>query len=656
MTARFATAPIGPDLLAPSDGAGMLVTTAADALSLARIARSDVALDAGTAGAEFVFYGEAASVNARVGVVTPAASLAAALGADAGTIGWNLATGEVIGAGFVLASGLPTVDKGNIVGLLADFTAGTLAFFHGATQVASVAMSAGERHFAVSLASTEAGDLVCAVNAGQWQALSAAAQAGWSAPDAAISTVRLSDLDWLSTTTDAPANTRWEGVIDAAGITTLAELGFWAWGGNASMQGDAAQCRVMDPDGLLDALALGDASGVPVEMRQADADGSLASSTAVARFVLDRIEIEGDGHKRVLLRDAHDDLDLPLSRSQFLPNIPALAWRPMPVVIGAVASAPALLANSDGSVGFLADAPLAEVSTVMDRGDPMEAGTWSLDPNSQQLLLDSPPVGPVVADCSSIGAGMTPATLEQALRAVFGRIGKAAWSSADAAAIDTATGYAGLGYYAGDSVSVRQALAGILPSYGAWWWQDADGVLRFARVTDPDAAVSEDFDLDWAELGSDLVAVPDLAPNLTRRMAYRPNARPLSASELVTDLVDVPVWRRQELMGLWRGVAYGGGTLASRYRRADTAAPFVSVFWRAQDAQTEIDRVVGLYAVERRFYVWHVAGDATFSLQPGQIGRITYPRYGLDAGRNVLVRSRQRNPITGETIITFWGA
>ena len=77
MTARFATTPIGPSLLVPSDGAGVLVTTAADDLSVARIARSDVALDTGTAGAEFVFYGEAESVGARIGVVTPAARFGA---------------------------------------------------------------------------------------------------------------------------------------------------------------------------------------------------------------------------------------------------------------------------------------------------------------------------------------------------------------------------------------------------------------------------------------------------------------------------------------------------------------------------------------------------------------------------------------------------
>lgn len=652
--ARFAAAPIGPSLVASDNG--LTLTTLANGLSLSRMAISDVSHNSGAHGAEFTFWGDD-PLSAAIGVAQPTAPLNAMVGANNLSVGWKLATGEVFVNNAVVANGLPVPVKGDIVGLRVLLDAGTLEFYRGATLVHSRALGAATYHFAVSLASTVAGQLTCAVNAGQWQGRSnAVLGGGWQPAAAAVTTVRLADLDYLTAPTDNPANARYEGLLDQAGIVTAAALGFWPWGGERPMQGGAARVRVLDADGVLDTLAQTDVAGVPVALRLGDADGTLAASSPVARMICSGIEVESDSYKVIHLADAHDDLDEPLTRGVFLPSIPSLAWRVQPVVIGAVASIPALPANSDGSVAFLADAPLASVSAVLDRGDAMEAGTWMLDPSNQQLLLESPPVGPVAVDASSIGAAMQPAKLEQALREIFRRIGKTAWSVADAQAIDAATGYAGIGYYAGDAISVRQALAAILPSYGAWWWQDDDGVLRFARVIDPDTVADGAlaFDLTADDRVDDIKMIPDEAPNLTRRMAYRPNAFVHGAADLVTDMVGVPPAKREELTSLWRALVYSARKLAPRYAHADGAAPFVSCFWNAADASAEINRVLAMYAVPCYFYLWPHQ-DAALAPKPGQVGRITYPRYGLEAGRKVLVRGRQRNPITGELLLDLWG-
>jgi hypothetical protein len=57
----------------------------------------------------------------------------------------------------------------------------------------------------------------------------------------------------------------------------------------------------------------------------------------------------------------------------------------------------------------------------------------------------------------------------------------------------------------------------------------------------------------------------------------------------------------------------------------------------------------------RHFYVLTIRGDQALAVQPGQVGRITYPRYGLAAGKNVLVRSVERNPATGDVVLNVWG-
>ena len=650
--ARFAATPIGAGLVS-RDG-GLTVTTNANSLDAARVARSDVGHSVGLRGAEFAFWGEG-DMDAGVGVVLSVADLNAAIW-NVG-IAWVLHNGTIVIGGVEVATGLPVIAKGEVVGVKVALNGGspTIAFYRGSSLVHARALPGGGLwHFGVSIGAAAAGGLICAVNAGQWQAAGPAAEVGWPAIASSQASTRLADYDYLSAGSDSPAHARFEGVI-MDGIMTAAELGFWPWGGEMPSNSASASCRVLDADGALDSFAGEDLRGVPVRVRLGDEAGTVAAASDVARFVLDRVEVEGEAGKTLILRDAHDDLDQPLSRGVFLPNIPGLAWKPLPVVIGAVASVPGLSTNTDGTAIYLSGRPLASVDVVMDRGDIMEGGTFAVSPNGQQLEMNSPPVGPVVADVSSIAAGPTPATLVQALTAIFAAIGKGSWSSADAAAIDAATGYAGVGYYDPEGRTVREALAAILPSYGAWWWQDSDGVLRFSRVIAPESYVGlPAFELTRADAVDDVVSVPDTAPNLTRRMAYRLNAQALGASDLVTDMVDLPQARRDELTGFWRGQVYGAGALAARYQHADSADPFLSCFWRAQDAQAELDRVLAIYAVPRALYHWRVI-DPELAPKPGQVGLITHPRFGLAGGKRVLVRGVVRNPVTGDTTLTLWG-
>jgi hypothetical protein len=651
---RFAALPIGPLLAAREGGLTLATTGPAD---IYRHARSDIALESGRAGVEFAVWGED-DMAAMVGLVEDGAPLAHFPGGTGEGIGWDIASGRVMQYGGPVATGLPAAGHGDIVGLRIDFGAPSRLnlYLNGNLVHQRDINLTGPLRFAAALAATEAGGLCMAVNAGQWVARSPAAEAGWRLAADAVAVTRLADADWLTAPGDAPANARYEGLL-ADGVSIISEINFWPWGGDSAGQTSAAQCVVLDAEGRLDDLALSGASGAPVQILAVADGGMLADAESVYRCAVERIEINDDGHKTVHLRDAHDDLDGTINRGVFLPNVPGLAWKPQPAVIGAVASVPAMGGNSDATSMFISDAPVFS-SAVMDRGDLMEEGTFTLSPDGQQLLMVSPPVTPVVADVSSVGAGQRPATLAQAMGDIMGRLGKSAWSSADCSAIDAACGYAGIGYYAGNAISGRDAINAILPSYGAACYQDSAGVLRFARVIAPEAYVGpmafEIIEGDMAA-GEDLLKVPDDAPNLTRRMAYRPNAQALAAADLVTDVVDVPQARRDELTGLYRGQVFAGAALHPHYRRADAADPVISLFWEQADAQAEIDRVVAMYAVQRFFYVVTVRGDQQLAPVAGQVGRIQYSRYGLHDSLPVLVRRAERNPATGDVVLTLWG-
>jgi hypothetical protein len=650
-TARFTDSPIGPGLVA-TDG-GLLLSTTATPATISRTARSDIGHSSGTHGAEFVFWGDADQI-AAVGLVTAAASLSAAVGAAAGGVGWRLDEGKVYVGGAEVTSGLTVPAKGQIVGVRLRTVGASVFcdFYRQSTLVYTATITAGTWYFAASLAAPLPGDLVCAVNAGQWPALSDCARAGWREPEYAVGTVRVANANYMTAPTDTPANTRYEAALVGA-IETIAEVGFWPWEIAVSPRGGAAQASV-----LVDRVDLSEVvEGLNVALHDVAPRAALSSAAARGRFVLDGIEAERDGRSRLRLRDPHDALDEPVNPGVFLPSVPALAWQQQPFIVGAVCSAPMLAANSDATVGFLADGPVAAVDAVMDRGDLLEPGTFSIA-GGNQLFLDSPPQQPVLVDLSTVGAAMAPAPLEDALHAIYSAQGFAAWSSADAAAIDSETGYAGVGFYAAQRMSVRQARDEVLANYAAAAYADATGVLRLARLVDPDT-LGPDVELDAALLVGDLVPKPDFAPNLTRRMYYQTNVQRMGASDFVTDQVDVPADRRQALMAPGRGMAYYAGPLAPRYTAAERRAAFVSGFYQAADAQAELDRVCGLYTVERAFWTWTMRGDRAVALvqglAPGAAVLATYPRHGLESGRSLLVVGLRCSAGDGRVTLKLWG-
>lgn len=649
----LASAPIGPGLQAGNGG--VTLTTTAAGLSLARAARSvfGVGSAAMAHGVGVTFWGDGDLV-ASFGLLQPSVSLSAEVGTTAGSIGWRLHTGEVRLAGSVVLSGLAVPVKGDIVSIhLYDPTGAPFLaeFWLNTTMLGSVELDVATWHYAISMGSdTLAGDLQCAINAGQWPGLTDHEILGWTQAPVPQAPLLIADAHYLTAVSDTPSNTRYEGIITSAGMETFAELGFWPWANQVAARSGTAQLTVNDPSGALDGVSI---EGMPVRVRMVPQFGSLAAADDLARFVVDSMEVQSDGSRRLLLRDPHDALDEPVNRAVFLPSIPALAWQPQQMVIGAMCSVPFQGSNSDGTAGFLADSPIVEISAILDRGDALEEDTWSLTSDGQQVFLESPPQGPVVSDISTVGAGMQGATLPQALHQVFSRGGVAYWSEADALAIQVATGYR-IGFYAGSQVTGRAARDQILANWCASSWSDESGVLRFVRLIAPEDAFAT-FAIAEVDMEGDLLVAPDEAPNLTRRMGFQPNAAPMQESDFVTDLVDVPLSRRQQLMEPHRGTAYTARALAARYAAADRRPAFVSGLYAEADAQAEIDRVSALYSVNRNFYTCKLKARDASAYPLGAVGTLTYPRYGLSAGRNLFLYGRRYNSATGDLVLKLWG-
>lgn len=309
------------------------------------------------------------------------------------------------------------------------------------------------------------------------------------------------------------------------------------------------------------------------------------------------------------------------------------------------------ITNSDG-----VDHDLYLLSVPFSAGD----GTVPVPPtvSSYQVLPynDTYTPDPISTDPAHLQPIKLADYLHQVLDMRAGALGLA-WSTTDAAAIDTATGYAGVGAFLRNGETVRQAIDLALASYTACLWADASGTLRIARLIAPEsvAVIDRAGSIDINALGGDLVPVADAAPGLTTQMGLRRNWAQLSDGDLVSASLNFPLAVRQGMVRAFQAVASTAQPLAGAYRHALYAPPVASTFDAAADAQAEIDRVAAIYATQRWFYSAAVELDAVPDLDLAQVWTLIYPKYGLASGKPVLVIDFEPDYLAGTANVIFWG-
>jgi hypothetical protein len=255
-----------------------------------------------------------------------------------------------------------------------------------------------------------------------------------------------------------------------------------------------------------------------------------------------------------------------------------------------------------------------------------------------------------------------------------GGLSPAAWSSADAAAIDILTGYTSLGNYYAQSITVRNACQPALDSCGCDFFPDRSGVVRVFRLVDPGTITSSGIIDESVILGAvsggsveagltigssqnSMIAMSqDMAPGLTTKAGARFNQSQSSQGDFgATTLADCPNETRALLTQPYQAVVASGVQLSNAYRYAQQAAPLRTCFDDPAEALIEIERINALYTQLRFFYYVPVKSDFSDSYEIGQAWQLKYPRYDLSGGKDVLIVGIAENPITEQLTLVCWG-
>lgn len=244
-------------------------------------------------------------------------------------------------------------------------------------------------------------------------------------------------------------------------------------------------------------------------------------------------------------------------------------------------------------------------------------------------------------------------------------LGGMAVDTAAVAALQTLAPYR-LGHFADDDETLLSVMRRTMDGWCGWLVPKLDGTLTVGRVQEPAATAS----LELAEdrIRSVTVAM-DVARGLSTRLAGKRNHRPHADSDIASSVTGAA---REEARSEWLavrvaqpsaslvGFAAGAGrgrTVGPDVSHADGAPPQPTLLQDGDDVQAEINRVCTLWRPSRRIYRVEAVLEAQDgdTLEPGQTVRVTWPRYGLDTGKNLLVTGVTTRFWSRTVTLTLWG-
>lgn len=202
-------------------------------------------------------------------------------------------------------------------------------------------------------------------------------------------------------------------------------------------------------------------------------------------------------------------------------------------------------------------------------------------------------------------------------------------------------------------VLLREIMDGVC----GWITSNRYGQIVFGRVEAP--SNTPELTLDTTNVLGEITMTDDLAKGLTIKLSGRRNHSPHADGDIADSVTPAMRAELQTEMTLTRTGAplLGADAVSAAYTQAVNAPARATLLQRGIDLQAEANRIATLWRPVRKFYQLTALLDASAadSLEPGQTIRLVWPRYGLDAGRNLFVVGVRSRFFSRRVDLTLWG-
>lgn len=442
----------------------------------------------------------------------------------------------------------------------------------------------------------------------------------------------------------------------------------WVWGGQSSSR--RGSLTLVNSDGGLDYLIDYEWRNATLKIYSGYEGEERHQYTSWTTVKVDRIDTTDNRRFVLVLADPLVSLDKPLQPALYPDDQEneQLIGRPKPIVMGRPMYCPAVRLDTHPAVrdydvhdgyevgSFLGG--LDSIAAVYDCGDIFDSpGDWTpriVDSKLVGFTLADPPHGLIV--CNPVGPKESGTVVEDAARMVMWTANRAGVSHPNV--VTSLTPPQRMAYFADEPISALRVARQIMDSVCGWIWAKRNGVIDNAQVIDPTGR-TPDIVLDETVVRSVSLSM-DEAKGLTLRIAGKRNHAPHTAGDLVNS-VEADLALKTELtssMIITRTADTTGlDPISSAYAFAEAAPAQETLLQEAADIQAEANRVASLWRKTR----WIVTVEAILGasvadeLEPGQIARLVWPRYGFDAGKNFLVIGVKSRFFSRRVTLTLWG-
>ena len=266
------------------------------------------------------------------------------------------------------------------------------------------------------------------------------------------------------------------------------------------------------------------------------------------------------------------------------------------------------------------------------------------------VRLGSLPTGQVTADATE-GASAAARYAGALLSRIAQQMGIASGdvSAADVAALDAAAPYE-LGAAVQGDESALAVMERIAASVGAWFGFDRLGVLRLGRLVAPSSSPTTE--LTEISITSLERIAQDALPVWRVVLGWGRNET-VQAGELAGS---VTAARRAWLAEAVRTAPAEDAAVKNRYKLAGELRRDTLLVTQA-NAEAEAARLLALYKVRRDTFKVRARLSAAEveNIDLGQVVRLTWPRYGLAAGRLFVVTGLRQDFERDAVEVTLWG-
>ena len=397
-------------------------------------------------------------------------------------------------------------------------------------------------------------------------------------------------------------------------------------------------------------------------------DQSFSLHSIIAIALIDKISAPDLYTLRFTLRSKEALLEIPLQRNVYhaLTFAPALEGTQKPVCIGECFNVPGLLVDSANLDYDVHDDEFFSIDSVKDQGvilSPSSEWGLSIDStvNGFRFNEGNNPAGKITADVRGAmnGSGLIerlPDVINYLIDKSDGIISQSEIDVYSVNQLDMQAAY-NLCLYLRDATTISSALTQFLDSFCGWWYFDRFGMLKVGRLQDPSSTYV--LELNDINIIDNINIEFDAASGLSNSIGCEKNWSVHTDSDIAGSLLvdSVGLDRAERLKNVYNVVTSSASSINQSYSFANSASPINSLISDVTFAQTEINRLTSLFSYEKYFYtvVAALEGTLAYELSPGDTVLLKTDRFGLSAGKRLLLISVKARLLSSVVELVLWG-